>query len=197
MGGIMSRDKFALLIDAENISQKYILQIIDELSKLGDITYKRVYRDWTNASAIGWKEVMLAHALVPVQQYSYTTGKNATDFAIIIDAMDILFEEKVDGFCLVTSDSDFARLACRLREAGKRVIGMGEQKTPTSFIAACEKFIVLDQHESKKISNGLNKDCGEEKKAKEKVRIPKKKEIENFVLQEVNRNSQMGKTTDL
>jgi len=189
----MNRVKFALMIDAENISQKYIHQIIDEISKFGDITYKRVYRDWTNPAAIGWKEIMLQYALIPVQQYSYTTGKNATDFAIIIDAMDILYEGNVDGFCLVTSDSDFTRLACRLREAGKRVIGFGEQKTPASFMAACEKFIVVDKND--KVSN-VKHELQAEKKDKTKS-LPKKDEIEVFLIQEIERNTVKGKITDL
>lgn len=136
--------RFALLIDGENVSAKYIKGILEELSNEGVITYKRIYGDWTSANMQGWKDVLLENSVTPIQQYSYTTGKNATDSALIIDAMDILYSKNVDGFCLVSSDSDFTRLAARLRESGMTVIGMGEQKTPNSFIAACNRFKYLD-----------------------------------------------------
>ncbi|NCD05581.1 MAG: NYN domain-containing protein [Spirochaetia bacterium] len=135
--------KFAVLIDSENISSNYINIIFDEISKEGTATYKRIYGDWTKNDS-KWKKVLLEYSIVPIQQYSYTKGKNATDSAMIIDAMDILYSSNVDGFCLVSSDSDFTRLASRLRESGKTVIGMGESKTPKPFIAACEKFKFLD-----------------------------------------------------
>lgn len=135
--------KFAVLIDSENISSNYINIIFDEISKEGIATYKRIYGDWTKNDS-KWKKVLLEYSIVPIQQYSYTKGKNATDSAMIIDAMDILYSSNVDGFCLVSSDSDFTRLASRLRESGKTVIGMGESKTPKPFIAACEKFKFLD-----------------------------------------------------
>lgn len=137
-------EKIALLIDAENISPRYIEKIMKEVVKQGDLIYRRIYRDWTSESAIGWKDVILEHGLCPVQQYSYTTGKNATDFAIIIDAMDILYTGSADAFCLVTSDSDFTRLAMRLKEAGKRVVGMGEKKVPKPFTCCCDEYIYLD-----------------------------------------------------
>lgn len=136
--------RFALLIDGENVSAKYIKGILEELSNEGVITYKRIYGDWTSANMQGWKDVLLENSVTPIQQYSYTTGKNATDSAMIIDAMDILYAGNVEGFCLASSDSDFTRLASRLREAGKIVVGMGERKTPSAFIAACNKFKYLE-----------------------------------------------------
>ena len=139
-----SDNRFAVLIDADNVSVKYIKIILDEISKDGIATYKRIYGDWTNPSLISWKSTLLDNSIIPVQQYSYTTGKNSTDSAMIIDAMDILYSGRVEGFCLVSSDSDFTRLAARLRESGMTVIGMGECKTPNSFIAACNKFKYLD-----------------------------------------------------
>ena len=139
-----SDSRFAVLIDADNVSVKYIKIILDELSKDGIATYKRIYGDWTNPALISWKSTLLDNSITPIQQYSYTTGKNSTDSAMIIDAMDILYSGRVDGFCLVSSDSDFTRLASRLRESGMIVIGMGESKTPNSFIAACNKFKYLD-----------------------------------------------------
>ena len=139
-----SDNRFAVLIDADNVSVKYIKIILDEISKDGIATYKRIYGDWTNPSLISWKSTLLDNSIIPVQQYSYTTGKNSTDSAMIIDAIDILYSGRVEGFCLVSSDSDFTRLAARLRESGMTVIGMGESKTPNSFIAACNKFKYLD-----------------------------------------------------
>ena len=139
-----SDNRFAVLIDADNVSVKYIKIILDEISKDGIATYKRIYGDWTNPSLISWKSTLLDNSIIPVQQYSYTTGKNSTDSAMIIDAMDILYSGRVEVFCLVSSDSDFTRLAARLRESGMTVIGMGESKTPNSFIAACNKFKYLD-----------------------------------------------------
>lgn len=136
--------RFAVLIDADNVSVKYIKLILDEVSKDGVATYKRIYGDWTNPALISWKSTLLDNSVLPVQQYSYTTGKNSTDSAMIIDAMDILYSGRVDGFCLVSSDSDFTRLAARLRESGMTVVGMGESKTPNSFIKACNKFKYLD-----------------------------------------------------
>jgi len=137
-------NRFALLIDADNVAPKFISSIMDELSTDGTITYKRIYGDWTRPDLGQWKKVLLDYSINPVQQYSYTSGKNATDSAMIIDAMDILYTGSVEGFCIVSSDSDFTRLASRLREAGKYVIGMGEKKTPKPFIAACDKFKYLE-----------------------------------------------------
>lgn len=137
-------NKIAVLIDADNVSDKYIKYIFDEISNHGTPTYKRIYGDWTKPQMAAWKTVLLNYSITPIQQYSYTTGKNATDAALIIDAMDILYSKNVDGFCIVSSDSDFTKLAARLREAGMYVIGMGEKKTPTPFISACEKFKYLE-----------------------------------------------------
>ncbi|MBN2853335.1 MAG: NYN domain-containing protein [Clostridia bacterium] len=141
----MEKDKkIAVLIDADNVSDKYIKFIMDEISNHGTPTYKRIYGDWTKPNVGSWKGVLLNNSITPVQQYGYTTGKNATDAAMIIEAMDILYSNNVDGFCIVSSDSDFTRLATRLREAGMYVIGMGEKKTPKPFIAACEIFKYLE-----------------------------------------------------
>ena len=136
--------RFAILIDADNISDKYIKTILDETANSGIATYKRIYGDWTSPRLASWKNVLLENSIIPMQQYSYTTGKNSTDSAMIIDAMDILYSGNVDGFCIVSSDSDFTRLASRLRESGMHVIGMGEEKTPQPFISACNQFKYLD-----------------------------------------------------
>lgn len=136
--------RLAVLIDADNIPYHNIKGMLEEVAKYGNPTFKRIYGDWTKPTVVGWKGVLLDYAITPIQQYSYTSGKNATDSAMIIDAMDILYTGRVDGFCLVSSDSDFTRLATRLREAGMRVYGMGEQKTPSAFRAACDKFIYLE-----------------------------------------------------
>ena len=138
------QNRIAVLIDAENVSKKYAKLIMDEVNDDGIATYKRIYGDFTNASVSSWQEKVREFALTPVFQFNYTKGKNASDTALIIDAMDILYSGNVDGFCLVTSDSDFTKLAIRLREAGMTVIGMGEQKTPNSLVSACEKFKYLD-----------------------------------------------------
>ncbi len=141
----MENDKrIAVLIDADNVSDKYVKAVLDEISNHGTPTYKRIYGDWTKPQLASWKNVLLANSITPIQQYSYTTGKNSTDAALIIDAMDILYSGSVEGFCIVSSDSDFTRLAARLRESGMYVIGMGEKKTPTPFISACEIFKYLE-----------------------------------------------------
>ncbi|MDD7885690.1 NYN domain-containing protein [Flavivirga sp. 57AJ16] len=136
--------KIAILIDGDNIPSKYISEMMEEIAKYGTPTIKRIYGDWTKPHLSKWKHILLENAITPIQQYGYTTGKNATDSAMIIDAMDILYSEKVNGFCLVSSDSDFTKLATRLREAGMQVYGMGEKKTPNPFIVACDKFIYLE-----------------------------------------------------
>src|SRR5210317_92862 len=136
--------KIAVLIDGDNIPSKYIKEMMEEITKYGTPTIKRIYGDWTKLHLSKWKKILLENAITPIQQYGYTSGKNATDSAMIIDAMDILYSEKVNGFCLVSSDSDFTRLATRLREAGMKVFGIGEKKTPQPFIAACEKFIYIE-----------------------------------------------------
>lgn len=136
--------KLAVLIDADNIPYANVKGMMEEIAKYGTPTFKRIYGDWTRPTTTGWKGVLLQNAITPIQQYSYTSGKNATDSAMIIDAMDILYTGRVDGFCIVSSDSDFTRLATRLREAGMKVIGIGEKKTPEPFITACDKFIYLE-----------------------------------------------------
>ncbi len=136
--------RLAVLIDAENVPYKSIRGILEEVAKYGTPTLKRIYGDWTNSALSGWKSSLLENAITPIQQYSYTSGKNSSDSALIIDAMDILYSEKVDGFCIVSSDSDFTRLATRLREAGMKVFGIGERKTPNAFIVACDKFIYIE-----------------------------------------------------
>ncbi len=140
----MTDDKLAVLIDADNVPYKNVKEMLEEISRNGTPTIKRIYADWTKPTVSGWKNVLLENAITPIQQYRYTTGKNSSDSALIIDAMDILYSEKVDGFCIVSSDSDFTRLATRLREAGMTVIGFGEKKTPKPFISACDKFIYLE-----------------------------------------------------
>ena len=139
-----SEKRFALIIDADNVSAKYIKPITDELSKYGTITYKRIYGDWTSTLHAKWKDSLLENSITPIQQFSYTTGKNATDSAMIIDAMDIMYTGSVEGFCIVSSDSDFTRLASRIRESGLTVIGMGEKKTPVPFRKACDIFTTLE-----------------------------------------------------
>ena len=134
----------AVLIDGENIPSAHVQEMMEEIAKYGNPTIKRIYGDWTKPRLSKWKNVLLENAITPIQQYSYTTGKNASDSAMIIDAMDLLYSNRVNGFCLVSSDSDFTRLATRLREAGMQVIGIGEKKTPNPFIVACDKFIYLE-----------------------------------------------------
>ena len=151
----------AVLIDGDNIPSAYIGEMIEEITKYWNPTIKRIYGDWTRPGLTKWKNLLLENAITPIQQYGYTTGKNATDSAMIIDAMDILYSEKVQGFCLVSSDSDFTRLATRLREAGKLVIGIGEKKTPNPFVVACDKFIYIEilkklTQESKETSESID-----------------------------------------
>ena len=136
--------KLAVLIDGDNIPSAHVKEMMEEIAKYGNPTIKRIYGDWTKPHLNKWKALLLENAITPIQQYAYTIGKNATDSAMIIDAMDILYSEKVDGFCLVSSDSDFTRLATRLREAGMQVYGIGEKKTPNPFIVACDKFIYIE-----------------------------------------------------
>ncbi len=148
--------KLAVLIDADNIPHSHIKGMLDEIAKLGIPTIKRIYGDWTKPTVSGWKPALLKHAITPIQQYSYTVGKNATDSAMIIDAMDILHSQKVDGFCIVSSDSDFTRLAIRLRESGKLVVGIGQKKTPNPFIVACDKFIYIEIIGAKEITESFS-----------------------------------------
>lgn len=136
--------KLAVIIDADNVPSGNVKGMMEEIAKYGVPTFKRIYGDWTKPNLAGWKTVLLENAITPIQQYSYTSGKNSTDSAMIIDAMDILHTGKVDGFCIVSSDSDFTRLAIRLRESGMKVFGFGERKTPNPFIVACDKFVYLE-----------------------------------------------------
>nr|MBP7400539.1 NYN domain-containing protein [Chitinophagales bacterium] len=153
----MTEDKLAVLIDADNVPYSIVKEMMEEISKNGTPTIKRIYADWTKPTVSGWKNILLENAITPIQQYSYTSGKNSSDSALIIDAMDILYSEKVNGFCIVSSDSDFTRLATRLREAGMIVIGFGEKKTPQPFISACDKFIYLEILKAKtKATNGVS-----------------------------------------
>lgn len=153
-------NKLAVLIDGDNIPSAYVKEMMEEIAKYGNPTIKRIYGDWTKPHLAKWKNVLLENAVNPIQQYGYTQGKNATDSAMIIDAMDILYSNKVNGFCLVSSDSDFTRLATRLREAGMNVIGIGEKKTPDPFIVACDKFIYIE------ILKNENKDTDNQNKEK-------------------------------
>ncbi|MBS1744219.1 MAG: NYN domain-containing protein [Bacteroidetes bacterium] len=136
--------RLAVLIDADNVPYSNIKDVMEEIAKYGTPTFKRIYGDWTKPTVSGWKNVLLENAITPIQQYSYTSGKNSSDSALIIDAMDILYSGKVDGFCIISSDSDFTRLATRLREAGMKVFGIGQKKTPNPFIVACDKFIYME-----------------------------------------------------
>lgn len=156
----------AVLIDGDNIPSAHVKEMMEEIAKYGNPTIKRIYGDWTKPHLSKWKNLLLQNAITPIQQYAYTTGKNATDSAMIIDAMDILYSEKVNGFCLVSSDSDFTKLATRLREAGMQVIGIGERKTPTPFIVACDKFIYVEI-----IRNQSEKKEGTDQKGKTKESI--------------------------
>ncbi len=148
--------RLAVLIDAENISSKYVDVILREANNLGNVIYRRIYGNWTSSNMSSWKKVILDNALQPIQQYSFTMGKNSTDSALIIDAMDLLYQNRLDGFCLVSSDSDFTRLAARLRESEMFVLGMGEKKTPRSFISACNKFAYIDL-----LHKASMQECGE------------------------------------
>ncbi len=164
--------KLAVLIDADNVPYHNVKAMLEEIAKYGIPTTKRIYGDWTKNTTTGWKGVLLENAITPIQQYSYTSGKNSTDSAMIIDAMDILYSGKVNGFCLVSSDSDFTRLAIRLRESGMKVIGIGEKKTPNPFIVACDKFIYLE------ILNPVDEDIEPEAEKPGKP-VPKRKSLHN------------------
>ena len=166
-----SEMRFAVLIDAENVPYNSIKGIMEEIAKIGIPTIKRIYADWTKPTVSGWKNVLLENAITPIQQYSYTSGKNSSDSAMIIDAMDILYTEKVEGFCIISSDSDFTRLVIRLREAGMKVFGIGERKTPSPFIAACDKFTYIEiinasSNSNNTFGNGVKKEGYIEKEQK-------------------------------
>ena len=183
-----SEKRFALLIDADNVSAKYIKPITDELSNYGTVTIKRIYGDWTLTLHAKWKDTLLENSITPIQQFGYTQGKNATDSAMIIDAMDILYTGSVDGFCIVSSDSDFTRLASRLRESGRMVIGMGEKKTPTPFRRACDVFTTLEL---------LLDDANGKRKGKGAGSGPSIEEVEQAVVRIITDNQNNGKATGL
>jgi uncharacterized LabA/DUF88 family protein len=177
--------KLAVLIDADNVPYSNIRGMLEEIARYGTPTFKRIYGDWTKPTLSGWKTVLLENAITPVQQYSYTSGKNSSDSALIIDAMDILYSSQVDGFCIVSSDSDFTRLATRLREAGKKVFGIGEKKTPAAFIAACNKFIFIEIlqkeiREEPAVKHGIKK-TAKKQEEKSSLNLPLKKLIINSI----------------
>ncbi len=185
----MENKRFALLIDADNISARYIGDILEELSTYGITTYKRIYGDWTSTQATKWKGELLENSVIPVQQFSNTVGKNATDSTLIIDAMDILYTGNVEGFCIVSSDSDFTRLASRLRESGMEVIGMGEEKTPRSFRVACTRFVNLE--------NLGNQDEESQDLLKDKDNSIGREVIYNAITNIINENESKGKSVEL
>ena len=184
----MDNKRFALLIDADNISAKYIGSILEELSTYGITTYKRIYGDWTSTQATKWKGELLENSVIPVQQFSNTVGKNATDSTLIFDAMDIHYTGYVDGFCIVSSDSDFTRLASRLRESGMEVIGMGEEKTPRSFRVACTRFVNLENlsNQDEETENKDNKD-----------NTISREVVYNAITNIINENENKGKSVEL
>lgn len=191
-------DRIALLIDADNVSAKYIKPILDELSKYGNITYKRIYGDWTRSNSASWKEELLQNSITPIQQFSYTHGKNATDSAMIIDAMDMLYTSELEGFCLVSSDSDFTKLASRLRESGKLVIGMGEDKTPSPFRKACDIFTVLELLLEDSTMEKDERSSGQQhEKEQKKGTAPSKQQIEEVVVKIITENQNDDKETGL
>ncbi|MDM8239081.1 NYN domain-containing protein [Pseudoflavonifractor phocaeensis] len=165
--------RLAVLIDADNASRTAMKDVMAEVAVYGTPTIKRIYGDWTSPNMNSWKSILLETAITPIQQYSYTTGKNSTDSAMIIDAMDILYSGTCDGFVLVSSDSDFTRLATRLREAGMKVYGMGEKKTPKPFIVACDKFVYIE------VIRAAAKQAAEAAKRKEEAQAKKSAKKEN------------------
>lgn len=188
----MTEDKkYAVLIDSDNISSKYLSDILDEMTRYGTVTYKRVYGDWTSSQNAKWRKELLENSFSPIQQFRNTTGKNATDSTLIIDAMDILYTHNVDGFCIVSSDGDFTRLAGRLRESGMDVIGMGESKTPKSFRAACSVFTDLE------ILSEQGDDSAAEMKDNTKRNVVKQNKIENSIIEIITENGNKGRTTAL
>lgn len=192
----MEDRRFAVLIDSDNISSKYIASIIDEMTKYGIVTYKRIYGDWTSTQNNKWKNELMENSITPIQQFRNTVGKNATDSALIIDAMDILYTRNVDGFCIVSSDGDFTRLASRLRESGMEVIGMGENKTPKSFRAACSVFtdleLLLDESEDETEEGAVS---GGKKRNTDNI-LPQAT-IENAIIEIISENNNKGKDTGL
>jgi uncharacterized protein (TIGR00288 family) len=173
--------RLAVLIDADNTSPKLIKEMFEELASYGTITVKRAYGDWTNPHLTGWREVLLGNAISPQQQFAYTYGKNATDSALIIDAMDLLYSGNVEGFAIVSSDSDFTPLATRLRESGKRVIGVGRRKTPKAFVEACERFVFLE------VLAGDGSDSGVTGRAVEPAKDDQPRPIQSVLTKALNR----------
>src|SRR5436190_4426747 len=169
--------RLAVLIDADNVPASHIKEILEEISKHGNPTIKRIYADWTRPQLASWKNVLLEHAITPIQQYSYTTGKNSSDSALIIDAMDVLYSARVDGFCIVSSDSDFTKLAMRLREAGMKVIGLGERKTPFPFINACDKFVYIE------VLKASSRNIQQQQEEKSKPESAPLKKLDNDLIQ--------------
>lgn len=181
--------RFAVLIDSDNISARYIDCILDEMTRHGVVTYRRIYGDFTSNQMHRWRSELAERCITPIQQFQNTTGKNATDSALIIDAMDILYTGNVEGFCIVSSDGDFTRLASRLRESGMEVIGMGEGKTPKSFKAACSVFTnieLLVEGDSEKTTS-----------KQEKKNVVKKKKIADAIVEIITTNENNGKDTGL
>jgi uncharacterized LabA/DUF88 family protein len=175
LNNTMEKDlKLAVLIDGDNIPSAYVKEMMEEIAKYGNPTVKRIYGDWTQPNLSKWKNLLLQNAITPIQQYAYTSGKNATDSAMIIDAMDLLYSEKVNGFCLVSSDSDFTRLATRLREASMHVIGIGEKKTPEPFIVACDRFIYIEILKNQNRESNQPIEKGKEQKKNEVDKITPK-----------------------
>ncbi len=189
--------RFALLIDVDNISPKYLDVMVNEAKAYGTLSIRRAYGDWTDNQKKNWKQRLLTYSIIPIQQFSYTTGKNSSDSSMIIDAMDILYTDEADGFILATSDSDFTRLAMRLREAGKTVVGMGESKTPSSFVQSCETFKALDvlfqntlTEEEQEQSQGEDSPSGEEEETPaETSSITKLSRIRKAIFDILDKNS--------
>jgi len=179
--------KLAVIIDADNVPSANVKGMMEEIAKYGIPTFKRIYGDWTKPNLAGWKNILLENAITPIQQYGYTTGKNSTDSAMIIDAMDILYTGKVDGFCIVSSDSDFTKLATRLRESGMKVFGFGEKKTPNPFIVACDKFIYLEILKSSPpdVKEEITVNNEQPKQKKESIQKVDKK-VETLIITTVN-----------
>lgn len=205
----MEDKKFAILIDSDNISSKYISAVMDEMTKHGIATYRRIYGDWTSSHAKNWKPHLAENSITPIQQFNNTVGKNSTDSALIIDAMDILYTGNVDGFCIVSSDGDFTRLASRLRESGMQVIGMGEEKTPRSFRAACSQFTVLEnlidvEEEDLAVEESAAEKGGKAKKASAKSEnhakestVISKEVIESAIINIITENENKDRETGL
>ena len=189
----MDDKRYAVLIDSDNISSKYIRSILDEMTKYGVVTYKRIYGDWTSPQSGKWKKELMENSITPIQQFRNTVGKNATDSTLIIDAMDVLYTHSVNGFCIVSSDGDFTKLASRLRESGMEVIGMGENKTPKSFRAACSVFtdleLIVDQNEDE-----VETDTKQIKKPKN---ILKQSVVENAIIEIITENDNKGRQSGL